>query len=112
MLVLIMPTDDKRYKDNSKKRLLSTLKKQFDTTIIGALAAFEERFGELWGHGLRDEDLDEEQREWKELWMEARARILDNGNSNLRAAQSEISQYTLSWNRYINKFDFKDSKEQ
>ena len=76
-----------------------------------ALAAFEERFGELWGHGLRDEDLDEEQREWKELWMEARARILDNGNSNLRAAQSEISQYTLSWNRYVNKFDFKDNKE-
>ena len=103
---------DKRYKDNSKKRLLASLKKKFDTTIIGALAAFEERFGELWGHGLRDEDLDEEQREWKELWMEARARILDNGNSNLRAAQSEISQYTLSWNRYVNKFDFKDSKEQ
>ena len=36
---------DKRYKDNSKKRLLANLKKKFDTTIIGALAAFEERFG-------------------------------------------------------------------
>ena len=39
---------DKRYKDNSKKRLLANLKKKFDTTIIGALAAFEE--GVRWSN--------------------------------------------------------------
>ena len=37
--------------------------------------------------------------------METRAKILDNGNANLRAAESELSQYTISWNRYITKFD-------
>ena len=95
---------DSQYKDNSKRRLLNILKKKFDTTIIGSLAAFEERFGELLGHGLSMNDLDEDQRYWRDLWMETRSKVLDNGNSNLRAAQNEISQYTLSWNRYVTNF--------
>mgnify|MGYP003658239013 FL=1 len=37
--------------------------------------------------------------------MEARSKILDNGNANLRAAQNEIAQYTLSWNRYVTQFN-------
>jgi len=96
---------DEKYRDNSKRRLLNIIKKKFNTTIIGSLAAFEEQFGDLWGHGLPMQDLDEDQRYWRDIWMETRAKILDNGNSNLRAAESEISQYTLSWNRYVTKFD-------
>ena len=99
---------DDKYKEGSKRRLSNILKKKFDTTIIGSLAAFEERFGELWGHGLPMNDLDEDQRYWRELWMETRSKVLDNGNANLRAAQNEVSQYTLSWNRYITKFDNRD----
>ena len=95
---------DNTYKDNSKRRLLNILKKKFDTTIIGSLAAFEERFGDLWGHGLSMNDLDEDQRYWRDAWMETRSKVLDNGNSNLRAAQNEIAQYTLSWNRYVTNF--------
>lgn len=95
---------DHTYKDNSKRRLMNIIKKKFDTTIIGSLAAFEERFGELWGHGLPLEDLDEDQRYWREQWMETRSKVLDNGNSNLRAAQNESSQYTISWNRYVTNF--------
>ena len=37
---------EKAYKDNSKRRLLNNIKKKFDTTIIGSLAAFEEKFGD------------------------------------------------------------------
>ena len=37
--------DNEQYKENSKKRLLNNIKKKFDTTIIGSLAAFEEEFG-------------------------------------------------------------------
>ena len=92
------------YKDNSKRRLLNILKKKFDTTIIGSLAAFEEKFGDLWGHGLAMNDLDEDQRYWRDVWMETRSKVLYNGNSNLRAAQNEIAQYTLSWNRYVTNF--------
>jgi hypothetical protein len=95
---------DDAYKDNSKRRLLNNLKKKFDTTIIGSLAAFEDRFGELWGHGLSVEELDEDQLYWREAWADARSKILDNGNANLRAAQNEVAQYTLSWNRYVTQF--------
>jgi len=93
-----------KYKDNSKRRLTNIIKKKFNTTIIGSLAAFEDQFGELWGHGLELRDLDNDQRYWRDIWMETRAKILDNGNANLRAAESELSQYTISWNRYITKF--------
>ena len=99
---------EEKYKDNSKRRLSNILKKKFDTTIIGSLAAFEDRFGELWGHGLPMSELDEDQAYWRELWMETRSKVLDNGNANLRAAQNEISQYTLSWNRYVSNFTNRD----
>ena len=100
-----------KYKDSSKRRLSNILKKKFDTTIIGSLAAFEEKFGELWGHGLAMGDLDEDQRYWREVWMETRSKVLDNGNANLRAAQNEISQYTLSWNRYVTNFNTDNRNE-
>ena len=96
---------DDTYKENSKRRLLNNLKKKFDTTIIGSLAAFEDRFGELWGHGLPMAELDEDQLYWRAAWADARSKILDNGNANLRAAQNEIAQYTLSWNRYVTQFN-------
>jgi hypothetical protein len=33
-----------------------------------------------------------------------RTQILDAGNSNSRAAQSEIAEYSLSWNKYVTNF--------
>ena len=98
-------TSTDKYKDSSKRRLTNIIKKKFNTTIIGSLAAFEDQFGDLWGHGLAVGDLDEDQQYWRDIWMETRAKVLDNGNSNLRAAENEISQYTLSWNRYITRFN-------
>ena len=100
--------DSEKYKENSKKRLLNIVKKKFDTTIIGSLAAFEENFGHLWGHNIPEHELTEEQKEYRKLWSETRTIILDKGNLNLRAAQSEISQHTLSWNRYVTQFILKD----
>ena len=101
-----------KYKDSSKKRLLNNIKKKFDTTTIGSLAIIEEFFGELWGHGIHYNELTEEELEWKEAWNEARTKILDLGNSNLRASQSEISQYTISWNRYVTNFIVKNEDEE
>ena len=92
---------ESKYKENSKKRLLTNIEKKFKTTIIGALAVYEEYFGHLWGHGKPVEELTEEEKMWRKTWLEARSKILDNGNSNLRAAQSEIAQYTMTWDRYV-----------
>ena len=104
---------DHHYSDSSKKRIINNIKKKFDTTTIGSLAIIEEFFGELWGHGLSYDELTEEEIEWREAWNEARTKILDLGNSNLRGAQSELSQYTVKWNRYVTNFRVidRDNKE-
>ena len=36
----------------------------------------------------------------RDVWEDVRAQILDNGNSQLRAAMNEISDYTISWDRH------------
>jgi hypothetical protein len=102
---------DERYKESSKKRLLNILKKKFDTTTIGTLAILEESLGDLWGHGIPYRELNEEELEFREIWNEIRTKILDLGNSNLRGAQSEIAQYTLSWNRYVTNFVIRNNEE-
>lgn len=90
---------DNAYKENSKKRLLNNIERKFRTTMIGALDKFEKAFGYLWGHN-KNSRLTEEELDMKEIWEDVRTQILDNGNNNMRAAQQEIAQYTLSFNMY------------
>lgn len=102
---------NQKYADSSKKRLMTNITKKFQTTMIGALAAFEAEFGHLWGLNS-DKPPTEEENEWLEVWKDVRSAILDNGNGNLRACLDEISQYSITWDRY--KIDFivkKDDKE-
>ena len=93
-----------KFQNNSRNRLMDAIKKKFDTTMIGALAAFEEEFGELWGNGLDIHDLDRDQLEERERWERVRSKVLDNGNDQARSAAEEISNYTVSLNRYVTKF--------
>ena len=90
--------NEERYRDSSKKRLIKNVEKKFKTTMIGSLACFEKYFGDLWGHD--ESELDPEQLRYRELWEQARTEILNNGNSQLRIAQEEIAQYSMTWNRY------------
>lgn len=99
-----------RYKENSKKRLMQILEKKFKTTMIGALARFEKGFGHLWGHG--QDDLTEEQLEYRKVWDEIRTEILTNGNNQLRGAQDELAQYTMSWDKYKTEFIVKGAITQ
>lgn len=96
------------YRENSRKRLVSILDQKFKTTMIGAIARFEEAFGELWGH--RDNSPSIEQLKFRRIWDEVRKDILDNGNKQRRAAHDEVSQYTMSWDKY--KTEFIVRKEQ
>lgn len=100
------------YEDFSKKRLLNNIESKFKTTMIGSLAIIEEELGFLWGHGLHPSELTEDEKEIKERWKVARNRILDSGNSNLRATQNELSQYSFRWNRYVTNFEVKGRRGQ
>jgi hypothetical protein len=104
--------NEEKYKENSKKRLIKNVERKFKTTMIGSLAVFEEYFGDLWGHNNSD-PLTSDQEDFKHLWEAARTEILNNGNTQLRIAQEEISQYTMTWNRYHIDFVItKDNEEK
>lgn len=89
-----------KYMEKSKKRLSNIVSTKVKTSFIGAISACENHFGVLWGHGKNDEELDENEIAMREVWEDVRAQILDNGNTQLRAAMNEIDDYTITWNRY------------
>jgi hypothetical protein len=81
---------------------MKNIEKKFKTTMIGSLAVFERHFGDIWGHGQQDPT--DEQLEARRLWEQARTEILNNGNTQLRIAQEEVAEYTMTWNRYQTEF--------
>lgn len=89
------------YQAQSRQRLSKIIHRKIRTAFIGALARVESYIGEeLWGHGLPEKDCTPEQKLWREVWEQCRTDILDNGNNQLRAADAEISQYDVKWNRH------------
>ena len=71
----------------NEQELLNNVYKKFQTTMIGALARFEETFGYLW-----DNDSKEAER-FEIMWENTRNSILNNGNKQARSALNEISDY-------------------
>jgi hypothetical protein len=67
--------------------LLNNVYKKFQTTMIGALARFEDKFGFLWDDNTQDAE------KFDMLWEETRESILNNGNKQARSALTEISDY-------------------
>lgn len=106
----VRKTNQERFALHSKNRLIDNIEKKFRTTIIGILARCEEQFGYLWGHGLEYKNLTSDQKEFRAIWEDLRTEILNHGNSQLRAALEELSQYTITWNQYRTEFIVKQEK--
>jgi len=71
----------------------SIIKKRLQTTMIGALYEFEENFGYLWGLDKnKDEELTDSELRFREQWEDARDRILNKGNAQLRQCFSELEK--------------------
>lgn len=90
---------EEKFKEASRTRLSKIAKKKIQTTMIGSLSTVEKFFGFLWGHD-NEEELTPEQEHMKNLFDEARAEILDRGNSQIRNLETEVAQYDISWKRY------------
>jgi hypothetical protein len=103
---------EEKYLAESKKRLQRILEKKLKTAFIGAIAAFEEYFGKLWGHDKNDDDLTEREIQFQKLWELARTKILNNGNNQLRALETELDHHTVKWNRYTFTTIFYDKGEK
>lgn len=95
---------EEKFLEESRKRLDKIVTTKMKTSFIGALAAFEEEFGFLWGQGVEECYLTEEQMNMRELWEKTRTVVLNNGNTQLRAVKNEISNHVIKWNRYRTEF--------
>ena len=87
---------DEKFKEISKDRLYQIAKKKIQTTMIGALDSIE-NFSFLWES---DGEPSPEQTQLKSIFEEARAEILDRGNTQIRNLQAEMTHYDISWKRY------------
>lgn len=84
--------EEKKEEDNAT--LSENASRCVKTSFIGAIAAFENRFGYLWGHGkLR---ITEEQQQLKDEWMQARKEILDKGNDQIKLVRNEVDKYEVT----------------
>jgi hypothetical protein len=92
--------DEQRYRDASKERLVKCVETKINTTMIGSLSLIEEKLGHMWGQGKPRHMLTETERRMSALKDELRTEILNNGNTQKRAAIAEINQYDVHWNRY------------
>ena len=94
--------------NNQKQELTNKVYKNFQTTMIGALARFEESFGFLWENDHKDRE------KFEDLWEDARNSILNNGNKQARSALDDITKY-LNDSRVKNKYHYKfyfDNQDQ
>jgi len=89
---------DEKYKEVSKDRLFNVEKKKVQTTMIGALSTLEEHFGFLWGFE-QSEEMTPEQEHMKTIFEEARSKILDRGNTQIRNLESEFVNYEITWKK-------------
>lgn len=114
-------TKAKEFAEQSRNRLKKIAATKIRTTFIGSLSEFEKAFGFLWGLPPSDEQakllqiLDDEGfgiEYFREAWDNARTAILNNGNNQMRALDQEISQYSMTWNRYHMTLPVKGQKDE
>ncbi len=85
----------------SLERLKRIAQRKFRTTFIFPIAEFETVFGlGLWGHGLPDDQLTNEQRANRLRWEQVRTAILNNGNTQARALQAELDLHRVQFQGY------------
>lgn len=90
---------EERKRDIAKDALFKSSKKRVQTTMIGALDILEKHFGFLWGFEQTEEPT-AEQAELKQIYEDARAKILDKGNTQIRNMEADFANYEISKKRY------------
>mgnify|MGYP006296163477 CR=1 FL=1 len=92
-----------------KNNIEYILRKKIETTMIGALARFEEGFGDIWGHD--SDNPTQEQLRYQLIWDKIRNEILDHGNNQLRKGISELRGNRDDKIKYSYYYKFNNNKE-
>jgi hypothetical protein len=94
----------------NERRLLDNVYKKFQTTMIGAIARFENNFGYLWDNDSK------QSLAMENLWEDTRNSILNNGNKQARAAMDDIGDFLVNRSGVNVKqkyhYDFKFNNDQ
>lgn len=94
---------EERSKHVSHDSLLKIATKKIQTTMIGSLSTVEDLLGFLWGFGLDESELSEEQKQMRMIYEDVRAKILDRGNTQIRELELQFHNYEiLRKKHYIN----------
>lgn len=87
---------------NLEKELIDNVYKKFQTTMIGAIARFEDNFGYLWESNSRESD------KFADMWEYTRNSILNNGNKQARSAIEDLTNFFQSHKYNLNgKYNYK-----
>jgi hypothetical protein len=82
------------------ERLRYFVEKRIQTTMIGALARFEDNLGFLWGVD-KDENtpLTPEEERYADIWDFTRNQILNQGNAQIRYLKEDFDKHGPSCQR-------------
>ena len=92
-----------------KNNIEYILRKKIETTMIGALARFEDGFGDIWG--IDNDNPTQEQLRYRIIWENIRNEILDHGNNQLRKGISELRGTRDDKIKYSYYYKFNTNKE-
>jgi hypothetical protein len=86
--------------NHKQHKMLGSIKKRFETSLIGSLARFEKYFSHLW------EEDGEDAEHFFELWQKTRNEILNHGNNQARAAMEDLENF-MDYNQGRYKYQYK-----
>ncbi len=86
-------------KELHKDHVQNEVTKAIKTTMIGALASVEEKFGNIWGF-KKNGQLTEDEQYFSDLYQELRKEILDKGNNQVKKAKSLLDLYEVDYVGY------------
>lgn len=93
----------------NEQDIIYNIEKRFKTTMIGAIARFEESFGYLW------ENDSDKQQYYDDLWDYTRNSVLNHGNHQIRLAIEELRNFLHRDNiksKHQYKFNFNNNRER
>ena len=82
--------------EGDKDRLQQAVIKAIKTTMVGAVASIEEKFGSLWGQDKKS-GLTETEQKFLTLFMELRKEILDKGNTQIRNCKQILDGHNVDF---------------
>jgi hypothetical protein len=81
----------------SKQLFLDLMTNRIKTAFIFSIAEFERNFGYLWGHDKPENELNQNEKIFLQMFKDIRKRILDNGNNQIRNLHDDLNYFNINF---------------